>query len=77
MEAHGSLGTKAVRTATGLLPDTMAAALMQKAGVDRLGALKLAVELVRRSRGSQPAAEGGWFTARCFCWSAVGRAARS
>ncbi|MCX5588827.1 zinc-dependent alcohol dehydrogenase [Streptomyces erythrochromogenes] len=48
MEAHGSLGAKAAQTATGLLPDALASALMKKAGVDRLGALKLAIELVRR-----------------------------
>ncbi|MFI6149695.1 zinc-dependent alcohol dehydrogenase [Streptomyces sp. NPDC051109] len=48
MEAHGSVGTKAAQTATGLLPDALASALMKKAGVDRLGALKLAIELVRR-----------------------------
>ncbi|MFF3728385.1 alcohol dehydrogenase catalytic domain-containing protein [Streptomyces erythrochromogenes] len=48
MEAHGSLGAKAAQTATGLLPDGLASALMKKAGVDRLGALKLAIELVRR-----------------------------
>ncbi|MER5204141.1 zinc-dependent alcohol dehydrogenase [Streptomyces sp. NPDC002825] len=48
MEAHGSAGAKAAQTATGLLPDALASALMQKAGVDKLGALKLAIELVRR-----------------------------
>ncbi|QES04652.1 glutathione-dependent formaldehyde dehydrogenase [Streptomyces venezuelae] len=48
MEAHGSHGVKAAQTAAGLLPDALGAALMQKAGVDRLGALKLAIELVRR-----------------------------
>ncbi|WP_030844892.1 alcohol dehydrogenase catalytic domain-containing protein [Streptomyces sp. NRRL F-4474] len=48
MEAHGSLGVKAAQTATGLLPDALAAALMKKAGVDRLGALRTAIELVRR-----------------------------
>ncbi|MEV6734242.1 MULTISPECIES: zinc-dependent alcohol dehydrogenase [unclassified Streptomyces] len=48
MEAHGSVGATAVQTVTGLLPDAVASALMKKAGVDRLGALKLAIELVRR-----------------------------
>ncbi|KMO96104.1 alcohol dehydrogenase catalytic domain-containing protein [Streptomyces roseus] len=48
MEAHGSVGVAAVQTATGLLPDALASALMRKAGVDRLGALRLAIELVRR-----------------------------
>ncbi|MEU9182305.1 zinc-dependent alcohol dehydrogenase [Streptomyces sp. NPDC048550] len=48
MEAHGSIGAKAAQTATGLLPDALASALMKKVGVDRLGALKLAIELVCR-----------------------------
>ncbi|MFE1788263.1 alcohol dehydrogenase catalytic domain-containing protein, partial [Streptomyces sp. NPDC059525] len=48
MEAHGGSAVKALQTATGLLPDAMASALMKKAGVDRLGALELAIELVRR-----------------------------
>ncbi|MCF3181421.1 alcohol dehydrogenase catalytic domain-containing protein [Streptomyces polychromogenes] len=48
MEAHGGSGVKALQTATGLLPDAMASALMKKAGVDRLGALELAIDLVRR-----------------------------
>ncbi|RSS84148.1 zinc-dependent alcohol dehydrogenase [Streptomyces sp. WAC06614] len=48
MEAHGSAGAKAAQTVTGLLPDAMAAALMKKAGVDRLGALEMAIDLVRR-----------------------------
>ncbi|KOU32242.1 molecular chaperone GroES [Streptomyces sp. WM6373] len=48
MEAHGSAGARAAQTVTGLLPDALASALMKKAGVDSLGALKLAIELVRR-----------------------------
>ncbi|MFD7631125.1 alcohol dehydrogenase catalytic domain-containing protein [Streptomyces sp. NPDC059851] len=48
MEAHGSALAKAAQTATGILPDALAAALMKKAGVDRLGALYLAIDLVRR-----------------------------
>ncbi len=48
MEAHGGSAVKALQTATGLLPDAMASALMKKAGVDRLGALELAIDLVRR-----------------------------
>jgi threonine dehydrogenase-like Zn-dependent dehydrogenase len=48
MEAHGGLGGKAAQTAAGLLPGSVAAAIMKRAGVDRLGALHLAIELVRR-----------------------------
>lgn len=48
MEAHGSTLAKAAQTMTGFLPDEWAARLMQKVGVDRLSALYLAIELVRR-----------------------------
>ncbi|MFD8789832.1 alcohol dehydrogenase catalytic domain-containing protein [Streptomyces vinaceus] len=48
MEAHGSRAAKAAQTLTGMLPDALAATLMKKAGVDRLGALYLAIDLVRR-----------------------------
>ncbi|MGZ9928781.1 alcohol dehydrogenase catalytic domain-containing protein [Streptomyces sp. NC-S4] len=48
MEAHGGVGARAAQTATGLLPDAMASALMKKTGVDSLAALRLAIELVRR-----------------------------
>ncbi|MER7538387.1 zinc-dependent alcohol dehydrogenase [Streptomyces sp. NPDC097704] len=48
MEAHGSAGARVAQTATGLLPDALASALMKKAGVDSLGALRLAIDLVRR-----------------------------
>ncbi|MFC9690903.1 zinc-dependent alcohol dehydrogenase [Kribbella sp. NPDC056951] len=48
MEAHGSPGAKFAQQAAGLLPDAIQGPLMQKAGVDRLAALLLAVEVVRR-----------------------------
>ncbi|MEV7558840.1 alcohol dehydrogenase catalytic domain-containing protein [Streptomyces sp. NPDC089795] len=48
MEAHGGVGARAAQTATGMLPDALASALMKKVGVDSLGALKLAIDLVRR-----------------------------
>jgi len=48
MEAHGSPAGKAAQTVAGLLPDAVAQKLMETAGVDRLAALHLAVELVRR-----------------------------
>jgi threonine dehydrogenase-like Zn-dependent dehydrogenase len=48
MEAHGAPVAKAMQTLTGYLPDPLQRALMQKAGVDRLHALHLAVDLVRR-----------------------------
>jgi threonine dehydrogenase-like Zn-dependent dehydrogenase len=48
MEAHGApLGKIAQQMAT-LLPGNLAAALMQRAGVDRLAALHLAIDVVRR-----------------------------
>ncbi len=48
MEAHGQMGTKIAQQMTGLLPEGVAAKLMQKAGVDRLSALYLAIDVVRR-----------------------------
>jgi len=50
MEAHGGAGAvaKSAQTMTGFLPDTLAQKLMEKAGVDRLHALHLAVDIVRR-----------------------------
>jgi threonine dehydrogenase-like Zn-dependent dehydrogenase len=48
MEAHGSRGAEAVQQMVGFLPDAVAQRLMKKAGVDRLAALQLAIELVRR-----------------------------
>ncbi|GAA4100218.1 zinc-dependent alcohol dehydrogenase [Streptomyces hundungensis] len=48
MEAHGNPVTKAAQWATGLLPDSLARPFMEKAGLDRLGALYAAIDLVRR-----------------------------
>jgi threonine dehydrogenase-like Zn-dependent dehydrogenase len=48
MEAHGAPGAKLVQQMTGLLPDAVAARLMEKAGIDRLHAFYLAVDIVRR-----------------------------
>ena len=48
MEAHGSpFGTFAQKM-TALLPDAMAAKMMETAGVDRLSALYSAIDIVRR-----------------------------
>jgi threonine dehydrogenase-like Zn-dependent dehydrogenase len=48
MEAHGSPVTKVAQQLTGLLPDAVASRFMQTAGVDRLGALYSAIDIVRR-----------------------------
>jgi threonine dehydrogenase-like Zn-dependent dehydrogenase len=48
MEAHGSPVAKVAQQVAGLLPDAVAAKFMQKAGVDRLNALHLAIDIVRR-----------------------------
>ena len=48
MEAHGSPVATAVQTMTSFLPDALAAKLMERAGVDRLHALHLAIDIVRR-----------------------------
>lgn len=48
MEAHGSPIAKAAHGATALLPNALAAKLMQRAGVDRMASLLSAIDLVRR-----------------------------
>jgi threonine dehydrogenase-like Zn-dependent dehydrogenase len=48
MEAHGAPVAKVAQQVTGLLPDSVAAKLMEKAGIDRLHALHLAIGIVRR-----------------------------
>jgi threonine dehydrogenase-like Zn-dependent dehydrogenase len=48
MEAHGAPTAKVAQQITGLLPDAVAQRLMRKAGVDRLSALMLAIDVVRR-----------------------------
>ncbi|GIH23673.1 glutathione-dependent formaldehyde dehydrogenase [Acrocarpospora phusangensis] len=48
MEAHGSPAAKFAHTLTGLLPDRLAASLMTSAGVDRLAALTMSIDVVRR-----------------------------
>jgi threonine dehydrogenase-like Zn-dependent dehydrogenase len=48
MEAHGSPGGKLSQQVAGLLPDAVAEKLIDKAGVDRLAALHLAIDVVRR-----------------------------
>ncbi|MFJ6438307.1 glutathione-dependent formaldehyde dehydrogenase, partial [Streptomyces sp. NPDC091416] len=50
MEAHatGAPIGRASQWATGLLPDAAARKLMERAGIDRLGALLTAIDVVRR-----------------------------
>ena len=48
MEAHGAPVAKAMQTVTGFLPNQLSAKLAEKAGVDRLHALYLAIDIVRR-----------------------------
>ncbi|MFF4818576.1 alcohol dehydrogenase catalytic domain-containing protein [Kitasatospora sp. NPDC001309] len=48
MEAHGSPAATAAQRMTSLLPDALASRLMARVGLDRLHALHLAVDLVRR-----------------------------
>ena len=48
MEAHGSGVAEKMQQMVGFLPDAVAQRLMKKAGIDRLAALQLAIELVRR-----------------------------
>ena len=48
MEAHGSPGAKLAQQIAGLLPDAVAEKMMEKAGIDRLHAFYLAIDIVRR-----------------------------
>src|SRR3954453_18126654 len=48
MEAHGAPVGKLAHQVTGLLPDVVAEKVMQKAGLDRLHAFYLAIDIVRR-----------------------------
>jgi threonine dehydrogenase-like Zn-dependent dehydrogenase len=48
MEAHGSPGAKIAQQLTGLLPDAVAEKMMERAGLDRLNAFYLAIDIVRR-----------------------------
>ena len=48
LEAHGSPGAKLAQQMTGLLPDAVAEKLMERAGIDRLHAFYLAIDIVRR-----------------------------
>jgi threonine dehydrogenase-like Zn-dependent dehydrogenase len=48
MEAHGSPGAQIAQQLTGFLPDAVAEKLMERASIDRLHALYLAIDIVRR-----------------------------
>ncbi|MEU2927909.1 zinc-dependent alcohol dehydrogenase [Streptomyces sp. NPDC007251] len=47
-EAHGSAAAKLAQSATGLLPRKLSGPLAERFSVDRLGALYMAIDLVRR-----------------------------
>jgi threonine dehydrogenase-like Zn-dependent dehydrogenase len=48
MEAHGAPVGKLAHDIAGLMPDLVVEKMMERAGIDRLNALHLAIELVRR-----------------------------
>jgi threonine dehydrogenase-like Zn-dependent dehydrogenase len=48
LEAHGSAGAELAQKAVSVLPDRVAAPLSERAGVDRLSALREAIDTVRR-----------------------------
>jgi threonine dehydrogenase-like Zn-dependent dehydrogenase len=48
MEAHGAPIGKAAQQVVGLIPDAIAARMMEKAGVDRLSVVNAAIDAVRR-----------------------------
>src|SRR3954464_9516870 len=48
MEAHGSPGARMVQQVATMLPDMLSKPMMERAGMDRLHALYLAIDIVRR-----------------------------
>jgi threonine dehydrogenase-like Zn-dependent dehydrogenase len=48
MEAHGSPFSKTAQRMTGFMPSALAAKMMEHVGVDRMAALHLAIDMVRR-----------------------------
>lgn len=48
MEAHGDVVGKVSQQMTAFIPDPLAARMMEHVGIDRLGALRMAIEAVRR-----------------------------
>ena len=48
MEAHGSPGAKLAQQVVGMLPDAVAEKMMERAGIDRMHAFYLAIDIVRR-----------------------------
>jgi threonine dehydrogenase-like Zn-dependent dehydrogenase len=48
LEAHGSPGAKLVQQIAGALPDAVTKPLMERAGMDRMHAIYLAIDIVRR-----------------------------
>ncbi len=48
MEAHGSPGAKLAQQMTSMLPDAIAQKMIERAGIDRMHALYLAIDIVRR-----------------------------
>ena len=48
LEAHGAPAGKLAQTMAGLLPSALASRMMERAGIDRMNALYLAIDVVRR-----------------------------
>jgi threonine dehydrogenase-like Zn-dependent dehydrogenase len=48
MEAHGAPGGKLAQTIAGFTPKPIARAVMERAGMDRLAVISMAIEIVRR-----------------------------
>jgi len=48
MEAHGSPGARMVQQVATMLPDMLSKPIMEKAGIDALNAVYLAIDIVRR-----------------------------
>ena len=66
LEAHGDTAGKLAQRAASLLPDALAARMMQHTGVDRMAAFYAAIEAVRRG-GTISLASTGACPIRCRC----------
>ena len=59
MEAHGAPVGKFAQRMAGFLPDALAQKMIETAGIDRLSALHLAIELVQRGTISRSGVTAG------------------
>ena len=77
MEAHGSPVASAMQRTAGMLPKAIGEPLAQKAGIDRLTALRTAIDSVRRGGTLSISASTAGRWTRCRCSTCSTRVCRS